>query len=380
MLDGTDFEGILGVAVRRFTNSEHNETAVVPCRNCRNAGFPLHRAPRTHLQSLITELRVSATARCFFTFRLRRRIQNHMDKNVYAIIGASGNTGHVVASRLMEQGHDVRVIGRSADRLHPLVKRGAEAAVANVTDSEALARAFSGARGVYALLPPEMAVPDYRAHQNRISDAITTALMQSRVPYVVVLSSIGADKESGTGPVAGLHYLEQRISSIAGVNALFVRAAYFMENTLPQVQLVRQFGVVGGPLRADLKLPMIATCDIGAFAAEHLLKLDFRGHETRELLGHADLTMTEVASIIGKAVAKRDLNYVQLPDEQVRTFFVQAGAAPKTADLMLEMAAALNSGHMRALESRSPANTTPTSFDSFVEDFFVPAYQVSTAA
>ena len=48
---------------------------------------------------------------------------------------------------------------------------------------------------------------------------------------------------------------------------LFLRAGYFMENTLPQANAIRQMGVVGGPLRAALKLPMIATRDIGSAAA-----------------------------------------------------------------------------------------------------------------
>src|SRR5512133_3041025 len=75
-----------------------------------------------------------------------------MEKNTYAIIGASGHTGHVVASTLLEEGQNVRVIGRSADRLQPLAQRGAEPLVANTRDSAALARAFAGTRGVYAML------------------------------------------------------------------------------------------------------------------------------------------------------------------------------------------------------------------------------------
>jgi len=41
--------------------------------------------------------------------------------------------------------------------------------------------------------------------------------------------------------------------------------------------------VVGGPLRGDLQVPMIATKDIGVAAGEALLKLDFSGKQAREL-------------------------------------------------------------------------------------------------
>lgn len=303
-----------------------------------------------------------------------------MDKNTYAIMGASGHTGQAVASKLLDNGQNVRVIGRSADRLQPLVQRGAEAYAAEAADRAALVRAFSGAGGVYAMMPPNIAASDLRAYQDGISDAIGTALEQARVPHVVVLSSYGADKESGTGPVVGLRYLEQRISRISGINAFFIRAGYFMENTLPQAQVIRQFNRVAGPLRPDLKEPMIATRDIGAFAAECLLKLDFNGQQARELLGHRDIDYREVAAIIGKAISKPDLGYVQLPDDQVRGFFIQMGASPAFADAMLQMSAALNSGHMRALEPRSAANTTPTSLEEFVSQVFVPAYREASMA
>jgi hypothetical protein len=45
------------------------------------------------------------------------------------------------------------------------------------------------------------------------------------------------------------------------------------------------------------------------------------------------------------------------------------------ADLLLEMAEALNSGHMVALERRSAGNTTPTSIETFVAEEFVPRFQ-----
>jgi hypothetical protein len=48
--------------------------------------------------------------------------------------------------------------------------------------------------------------------------------------------------------------------------------------------------------------------------------------------------------------------------------------------LLLEMTAALNSGHMRPLEPRTAQNTTPTTFETFVAETFVPAYQHQAAA
>jgi uncharacterized protein YbjT (DUF2867 family) len=294
---------------------------------------------------------------------------------MYVVTGATGNTGRVVASQLLDQGKKVRVIGRSKERLQPLVDRGAEAFVADLSDQAALTKAFTGAEGVYAMIPPSATSQDFRDEQRQVAKAIAGALESARVKHAVALSSIGADKEAGTGPVAGLHEFEEILNRIAGLNVLHLRAGYFMENTLGQAAAIHAMGKTAGPLRGDLKLPLIATRDIGSAAAELLTALDFSGKQTRELLGQRDLSMDEATAIIGKAIEKPDLKYVQLPGEQMQPAFVQMGMSPNVAGLILEMAAALNSGHMRALEQRSKENTTPTLFETFVKEEFVPVYR-----
>jgi uncharacterized protein YbjT (DUF2867 family) len=294
---------------------------------------------------------------------------------MFAITGATGNTGSVIAEKLLAQGEKVRVIGRDRGRLARFVRKGAEAFAADITDAAALTKAFAGARAVYALVPPNLAAADFRGYQETVSDALAAALRKASVSHVVVLSSFGADKAAKTGPVLGLHNLEQRLNGIAGLSAVYLRAGYFMENLLPQVEVIRNFGTMGGPLRADLRVPMIATRDIGATAAEILKKGGFAGKQARELLGQRHLDCREAASVIGKAIGKPDLAYVQLPPQQLKPALTQMGMSASMADLLLEMAEALNSGHMVPLETRSAQNTTPTSLETFVADAFVPRFQ-----
>ena len=111
-----------------------------------------------------------------------------------------------------------------------------------------------------------------------------------------------------------------------------------------------------------------------------MLRLDFKGHQTRELQGQRDLNYVEITNIIGKAIGNPDLEYVQVPDAQLRPILVHLGMSENVADLLLEMAAALNSGHMMALEPRTAQNTTPTSFEAFVAEEFVPAYRGKSQA
>lgn len=299
---------------------------------------------------------------------------------MHVVTGATGNTGSVVANRLLDQGKKVRVVGRSAERLQPFVARGAEGFVADIGDQAAVTRAFTGADAVYAMIPPDMTSQDFRSEQRQVADAIAGGLEHSGVKHVVSLSSVGADKESGTGPVVGLREFEDRLNRITGLNVVHLRAGYFMQNTLGQAAAIHAMSKTAGPLRGDLKLPMIAAKDIGGAAAELLLALDFSGKQTRELLGPRDLSMDEATAIIGEAIGQADLKYLQLPPEQMLPIFVQMGLSSNIAGLIVEMAGALNSGHMRALEPRSSRNTTPTSFETFVKEEFVSLYRAQTKA
>jgi uncharacterized protein YbjT (DUF2867 family) len=299
---------------------------------------------------------------------------------MYVITGATGHTGTIAAQSLLSRGHVVRVVGRSADRLRHLTSAGAEAFVGDLADAEKLTQAFQGAQGVYVLVPPNITSNDVRSYQEHVNDAVATALARSKVKFVVALSSIGADKQSGTGPVVGLHNLEQKLNQIDSANVLHLRAGYFMENTLGQVGAIRAMGFTGGPLRPDLKIAMIATRDIGTVIAEALIQLDFKGKQTRELLGQRDLTMVEATAIIGKAIGKPDLSYKQLPGEQFIAAVMQMGMSQNMASLIVEMSGALNSGHMKALEPRSARNTTPTSYETFVAEVFAPAFRQQAAA
>jgi uncharacterized protein YbjT (DUF2867 family) len=299
---------------------------------------------------------------------------------MFVVTGASGHTGSVVADHLLDEGKKVRGIGRSAERLQRLAQKGGEPFVADLTDSQALTKAFQGADAVYLMIPPDYSAPDLRAQQQATTEAMAEALERSGVKHAVALSSVGADKSQGTGPVVGLHLLEERLNRIAGLNVLHLRAAYFMENTLAQVGVIHKTGTAIGTLLPNLRFPMIATRDIGDAVAQAMLKLEFTGHQTHELLGPNDITMTDVAAIIGKAIGNSNLKYVQAPDDQFRAALLQMGMSEDLAAQMLEMTGAMNSGHMKAMESRSAHNSTPTSFVTFVRQEFVPQYKGKAAA
>jgi len=294
----------------------------------------------------------------------------------YAIVGATGNTGSIVANALLANRKNVRVIGRDAGRLQRFVSKGAEAFTAELDDAAALTKAFSGARAAYVMLPPISS----REDQERESDAITKALKESGVRYAVNLSSYGAHVPEGTGPIAGLHSSEQKLNAIADLNVLHLRAVYFMENNLAAIGMIQGMGIFGHALLPDLKMPMIATRDVGDYAAQRLLDLDFSGKQTRELLGERDLSMTEATAALARGIGKPELRYQQFSYDQMQQALTQMGLSAKKAAVYIEMFQAINTGVVAAQEPRSPENTTPTSFEIFVRDVFAPAYQAKASA
>src|ERR1700683_5498636 len=239
----------------------------------------------------------------------------------YVILGASGNTGSIIADFLLSKGEKVRVVGRDVGRLQRFVRKGAEAFPADMTDAAALTKAFSGARAAYAILPPLHS----REEQEKQSAAIATGVKEFGVRHPLHLSSYGAQVPQGTGPVTGLHSSEEKLNAIKDLNVLHLRAAYFMENNLAAIGMIHGMGIFGNALLPDLKIPMIATRDIGDYAAQRLLDLDFSGKEARELLGERDLSMTEITEAIARGIGKPDLRFEQFSYDQVRQGLVQMG-------------------------------------------------------
>lgn len=289
---------------------------------------------------------------------------------MYVVLGSSGNTGSIIADFLLSKGQKVRVVGRDPGRLQRFVRKGAEAYTADLSDAAALTKAFGGARAAYLLLPPL----NSREEQERQSDAIAAAVKNSALRHAVHLSSYGAHVPKGTGPVTGLHSSEQKLNAISDLNVLHLRPGYFMENNLAAIDMIHGMGMFGHALRPDLKLPLIATRDVGAYAAQRLLDLDCSGRQTHELLGERDLTMAEATAVIARGIGKPDLRYEQFSYDQVQQALAQRGFSPKKAAVYIEMFQSINAGLLAAQEPRSPENSTPTSFEKFVQDVFAPAY------
>ena len=288
---------------------------------------------------------------------------------MFVVTGANSNTGSGVANALLDRGATVRVIGRNGERLQPFGERGAELITAEPADRAALARAFEGATAVYLMLQPGY-IPtsdDFSAYQRAVIDALIAALVEMRVPRVVALSGWGANYEKVSDPLAGLRVLEARLHAIDGLSTLVLRPGWFMENAIGFIEDIAKSGMASGQLRGDLALPMIATADIGAVAADALLKRDFGKFAIRELEGPETLSLEEAAAIVGDLSGWAGARYEQVSAENARSQLLSSGFSTHMADAIVRMTDDVNEERIRMVQPRDQRIITPTRFQSFAK-------------
>jgi hypothetical protein len=141
-----------------------------------------------------------------------------------------------------------------------------------------------------------------------------------------------------------------------------------MENFLMNVGMVKQQGALGYAAPADAPLELVATQDIGTYAAERLIHLDFSGSVALNLVSVEPYTMRQVATILGRSIGKPDLPYTQVGYEQVEQGLASMGVKPATAALYVEMYRGAAAG-LLAPEPGTQTVRGPTSLEDFAPKF-----------
>ncbi|MEI8259539.1 MAG: NmrA family NAD(P)-binding protein [Deltaproteobacteria bacterium] len=253
---------------------------------------------------------------------------------MYIVAGVTGHVGSVVARDLLAKHAKLKVIVRSAEKGAAWSKQGAEVAVGSLDDAAFLTTALKGATGFFVLLPPNVQATDFFADQKRTADAIASAVKSSSVKHVVMLSSVGANHPAGTGPIKGLHYLENVLRT-TGTTLTAVRAGSFQENIAMAFVPAKQMGIFANfAPSADYPMPQIASRDIGHLAAELLLAGPTKS-EVVDLHGPA-YSNREAAEKLGKALGKT-LQVIDVPASAHLETLMQAGLPKPVAEQYAEM-------------------------------------------
>ncbi|MYG51221.1 MAG: NAD(P)H-binding protein [Rhodospirillaceae bacterium] len=230
---------------------------------------------------------------------------------MYVIAGATGRTGAAAAEALLAGGEPVRVVVRRQEAADAWRARGAEAAIADFLDAEAMTAALAGAAGAYLMTPPLATAADLLAERIPIEANMIAAVRANAVPHVVLLSSIGAHRESGTGQIVGLHRMERKFAE-AGIAHTGLRAAYFMENWAAVLAPARANGTLPSFIApTGLAVEHVSTGDIGRAAARALLD-PVRGRRIVAVTGPRAVSPDDVAAALG-AVLGRPIAVAPLP-------------------------------------------------------------------
>jgi uncharacterized protein YbjT (DUF2867 family) len=258
----------------------------------------------------------------------------------FAVAGASGNTGGVVAETLLARGAKVRVILRDSSKAGTWRARGAEVVAADLGDAPALTRALHGTAGAYLLIPPNFTAPSQRDHQEGLARTVAKAVAESGVPHVVLLSAFAAHREQGSGTLAGLHYAERLLGAVPEISLSLIRAGFFYEIVSPLLGVVKDAGVLPSFFPGALPIPMVGTRDVGLLAAELLLD-PAAGKRVVEL--GSDLSQAEIALVLGKILGK-PIRVDEIPLDAVAPTLTGMGFTPDLAGLYVEMIAGVRSG------------------------------------
>ncbi len=280
---------------------------------------------------------------------------------MFVVAGVTGNTGKVVAETLLAQKKPVRVIVRDAAKGEAWKQRGAEVAIAELDDAEALTRALTGAAGAYLLLPPQMGSSNVRADNAKRTQVFVKAIEASGVKHVVFLSSIGSQHENGTGPITSTHDAEAALGKTRA-DVTFLRAGAFMENWLGSLYALPN-GVFPTFAKADLAGPTVASQDIGAAAAKALLE-GGHGKSVIELSGPREYSAKDVAATLSRLTGKT-ITVQEGPEAAIVPALMGAGLNAHWAGLYAEMIHGMNTGHVAWEGGSARAVRGSTGIDEF---------------
>lgn len=284
------------------------------------------------------------------------------------LTGSLGNISKPLAQKLIGAGHQVTIISSDENKAEAIKALGATPAIGSVNDTAFVTKAFTGADAIYTMVPPNFGATNYREYIASIGRVYAEAIKTSGVKKVVNLSSIGAHLPSGTGPIAGIHDVENIFAGLDGVAIKHLRAAYFYVNFYANADMIKHAGILGSNFGAGANLVLVHPNDIADAAAEELQQ-DFTGKSIR-YVSSDERTAGEVAAILGKVIGKPELPWVEFSDEDNYNGMVQAGLTEEVARVYTEMGASARSGKLyEHYFANRPAQLGKTKLEDFAVEF-----------
>lgn len=261
------------------------------------------------------------------------------------ILGATGQIGSMLVDNLLSRGHKVRAVMRNDSKAQEFINKGAEIAVADLFDEEALTKAMHGGNAVFLLTPENPKCEDFLKETQTIINNYRRAIKSSKIPKIVGLSSMGAQYGSGTGNLTASYLLENAFSEYE-IEQTFIRPAYYFSNWIGYLEVVKEYGILPTFFPPDLQLPMIAPPDVADFLTE--VMACSKAHEKiYEISDARPYSSLDIANTFGTVLGKKIELQQILPAEWENTF-LQAGFCKDGAKNLMLMTKAVIDGKTKS--------------------------------
>jgi uncharacterized protein YbjT (DUF2867 family) len=256
--------------------------------------------------------------------------------------GSLGNVAQPLVKQLIKAGHDVTVITTKDDKVSDIEALGAKAAVGSISDAAFLTSAFSGADAVYIMMPPSIGTSNFIQNITDAGQACADAIQAAGINRVVLLSSVGADAESGNGPIQGVHRVENNFRQLIGVKVTVIRSGFFYVNFLRDIPQIKSRNVFGNNYGGDIRLALTHPDDL-ALAIAEALQANGNGFEVKYVVSDV-ATGDRLAALFGKAIGHPELTWTAIPDEQLKQGMLSAGMSAELVGLIVEMGQGVQNG------------------------------------
>jgi len=282
---------------------------------------------------------------------------------MYAIVGATGNSGRAVVKELESLGEKPVSVVRNADKAREVLGASAKIAVAELDDRAGMTRALAGARRIFVVTGHN---PSSAAQQINVIEAAKAAGAE----YIVKVSGgravTGPNVESLNGRA---HFeIEEHLKS-CGLQWCILSPGLFMQNMLGQAANIKQ-GKIVQPWPKDVPVALIDVRDTGALGARVLRDPAKHAGKLYSFTGAAT-TYGEFADVIADVLGK-PIAYTALTLEQAEQGMKARGLPDWLVAHLLAMARA-GAGGAFSKENTQPVRDivgrAPITIRQFVQDF-----------
>ena len=283
---------------------------------------------------------------------------------MYAVVGATGNTGRAVVKELKSLGEDPVCIVRNSEKAKEVLGADTRSAIAELDDRSGMEKALAGVKRVFIVTGHNPRSAEQQIH-------VIDAAKAVGAEYVVKVSGgravTGPNVESVNGRA---HYQIEEHLKACGLQWCVLSPGLFMQNMLAQAANIKNEGKIVQPWAKDVPVALIDVRDTGALGARVLRDPGKHAGKVYSFTGEGT-TYGAFADVISEVLGK-PIAYVTITLEQAEQGMLARGMPDWLASHLIAMARAGGNGAF-SKENTQPildiVGRAPITTRQFVQDY-----------